>query len=160
MVYNAEMDAVYRNHLPVDVARLQIVMRVKCASVGSVEMAEAKENAAVTISNVVTDSFVKMGNAELRTVAGTRTLNAAMIVSAIKVNAVSKVVAFETVVVATQVSAKIITTVVMDYCVTIKAADKHATTTNRVRKGSNARVLGLGARSVWSPNDRLFESRT
>ena len=89
--------------------------------------------------------------------AGTRTLNAGMISNATKANAVSKGVAFETVVVATQVSAKITTTVVMDNCVTIKAADKPATTTNLVRMDSDAKVLDLGALSVWSPSYGLFE---
>ena len=86
-------------------------------------------------------------------VAVTRTLNAGMIVSATKATAVSKGVAFETVVVATQVSAKITTTVVMDNCVTIKAADKPATTINLARRGNDAKVLDLGALSVWSPSE-------
>ena len=88
----------------------------------------------------------------------TRTLNAGTISNATKANAVSKGVAFETVVVATQVSVEITTTVVMDNCVTIKAADKPATTTNLVRMDSDAKVLDLGALSVWSPSYGLFES--
>lgn len=86
----------------------------------------------------------------------TRTRSAVMTCSATRASAASMAVAFETVVVATQVSAKTTTTVVMDNCVTIKAAARLATTTNPAPRGSAAKALGLGARSVWMADYRLF----
>ena len=61
-------------------------------------------------------------------------------------SAASMAVAFETVVVATQVSAETTTTVVMDNCVTIEAAARPTTTTNPAR-GAALPSIGLG-RSV------------
>ena len=86
----------------------------------------------------------------------TRTRSAATTCSATRASAASMAVAFETVVVATQVSAKTTTTVVMDNCVTIKAAARLATTTNPAPRASAAKALGLGARSVWMADHRLF----
>ena len=91
-------------------------------------------------------------------VAVTRTLNAGMIVSATKANAVSKGVAFETVVVATQVSVEMTTTVVMDNGVTSKAADKTAAKIERVRMDSDVKVLDLIATSALMADRRLFWS--
>ena len=86
----------------------------------------------------------------------TRTRSAATTVNATRASAASMAVAFETVVVATQVSAETTTTVVMNNCVTIRAAARLATTTNPAPRASVAKALGLGARSVWMADYRLF----
>jgi len=150
MAYNVETVAVLRNHQLVAVGKRPTAMPGRFASVASVVMVVVKVIDAVMINSAVMDLVAKMVGVRPTMVGETRTLNAEMIDNATKVSVVSKVVAFETVEVATQGSAKITTTVVMDNCVTIKAADKPATTTNLVRKDNDAKVLDLGALSVWS----------
>lgn len=150
---SAATTAAYHSLLREDVVRRLIVRSDRSVGVVNVKRVAVKASAAAMIVSAPMGLAVSAVNVRPTP---TRTRSAATTVSATRVSAASMAVAFETVVVATQVSAKTTTTVVMDNCVTIKAAARLATTTNPAPRGSAAKALGLGARSVWMADYRLF----
>ena len=150
---SAATTAAYHSLLREDVVRRLIVRSDRSVGVVNVKRVAVKASAAAMIVSAPMGLAVSAVNVRPTP---TRTRSAATTVSATRVSAASMAVAFETVVVATQVSAKTTTTVVMDNCVTIKAAARLATTTNPAPRASAAKALGLGARSVWMADHRLF----
>ena len=151
MAYSAVMVAVFRNLRKVAAEKQPIAMQDSSVGEDNAKMAAARELSAEATASAAMALAVRTDVARPRTVA-TQSQTASMIANAIKASGVSKAVAFARVAVATRVCVKTTTTVVMANCVTIKAADKRATTTSLVPKASNAEALGLGARSVWSPS--------
>jgi hypothetical protein len=151
MAYSAVRVAVSRNLRRVAAEKQPTATRARSASVGDAKTVAVKASAVATIANAAMALAARTDVARRRTVA-TLSQTASMTANAIKASGVSKAVAFARVAVATRVCVKTTTTVVMANCVTIKAADKRATTISLVPKASNAEALGLGARSVWSPS--------